>query len=56
MLILNDNNFLGSIPSEIFSNLPNVTMIGMGNNKLTGPIPNELAPQAKLYRLYFLVL
>ncbi|BAT96141.1 hypothetical protein LR48_Vigan02g062300 [Vigna angularis] len=50
-LNLTDNRISGSLPQNISDSLPNVGYLLLGNNLISGPIPNSLCRIGSLYNL-----
>jgi len=51
-LILNNNNLLGTLPTQL-GNLTNLTALNLASNQLSGNIPTELGNLVNLSSLYF---
>ncbi|KAK7393250.1 hypothetical protein VNO78_21800 [Psophocarpus tetragonolobus] len=50
-LNLTNNHMIGSLPQDIGNRFPNLTHLLLGNNLITGPIPNSLCKIDSLYNL-----
>jgi Leucine-rich repeat (LRR) protein len=49
-LKLSNNSFTDTIPAAL-ATLPNLSILTMANNQLTGPIPEEFNRMQKLYNM-----